>query len=233
MRKSSPLLMLLYCASGLFAQSQPLPDKPQPQPSVTATDKQQPRRILWLVPTFDVVAASEPHVALSPREKFQIFTSSTFDRVTPVTAAIDAGINQATDTPSGYGQGGEGYAKRYGAALGDKATSDFLGKFFFPTIFRQDPRYFAKQEGTGGQRLGYAISRVFVTRGDNGRSQFNASQVLGSFSSAAVTNVWYPSRDRDLHTTLVRGSTRLALSMGFNVVKEFWPEIGRKMRLSK
>ncbi|HUR37641.1 MAG TPA: hypothetical protein VM009_07470, partial [Terriglobales bacterium] len=76
------------------------------------------------------------------------------------------------------------------------------------------------------------MSRVFVTRGDSGRSQFNASQVMGAFSSAALVNIWYPPRDREASTTLMRGGTRLALGMGFNIVKEFWPEIGRKMRLS-
>ena len=77
------------------------------------------------------------------------------------------------------------------------------------------------------------MSRVFVTRGDNGRSQFNASQVLGAFSSAAMVNVWYPPGNRDAQTTALRGVSRLGLSMGLNIFKEFWPEIGRKMRLSK
>ncbi|HUS19993.1 MAG TPA: hypothetical protein VMZ25_10110 [Terriglobales bacterium] len=229
--RAAAICLSLCCTVGLWSQTQPLPENPQPQSTTTA--KEKPKRILWLVPAFDVVTAGAPYVALSASQKFHIFTDSTFDRITPVTAAFDAGINQATNTPPGYGQGAEGYAKRYGAAVADKATSDFLGKFLFPVIFHQDPRYFALQEGTGGRRTGYAISRVFVTRGDNSRSQFNASQVLGAFSSAAMTNIWYPSRDREVGTTLMRGGTRLALGMGFNVLKEFWPEIGRKMHLKR
>ncbi len=205
--------------------------KPQPQPSVVNDEK--PKRILWLIPAFDVTRANAPYTPLTSREKFDVFTNSSFDRSTIVTAAFDAGINQATNTPPGYGQGGEGYAKRYGSAVGDKVASDFFGKFFYPVIFRQDPRYFALQEGSGSRRTGYAMSRVFVTRGDNGRSQFNASQVLGAFSSAALTNVWYPPADRKASTTLTRAGTRLALSMGFNIFKEFWPEIGRKMRMRR
>jgi hypothetical protein len=209
-----------------------LPENPEPQTSTTTTDKQRPKRILWLIPAVDVANAKDPFHPLSARQKFNLFADTTFDRVTFITAAFDAGINQATDTPHGYGQGGEGYAKRYGAAVADNVTSNFLGKFLFPVAFRQDPRYFSKRDGTGGQRFGYAISRVFITRGDNGRNQFNASQVLGSFSSAAMVNIWYPPRDRAADTTLIRGATRLGLGMAFNVLKEFWPGISRKMRLA-
>jgi len=228
-RPAAVALTVLLVHLSLWSQSQPLPDKPQPQASVN--DAAKPKRILWLVPAFDVASASAPHTPLTAREKFGIFTNSTFDRITIVSAAVDAGVNQATDTPHGYGQGAEGYAKRYGSAVGDKVTSDFLGKFFFPVVFRQDPRYFALQEGTGGRRVGYAMSRVLVTRGDSGRSQFNASQVFGAFGSAAMTNLWYPPEDREVSTTLTRAGTRLALSMGVNIVKEFWPEISRRMKL--
>lgn len=229
------LTVAICLSANLFAQSQtspqPLPDKPQPQASVTAKDK--PKRILWLIPAGDVDIASAPFHRLSARQKLNLFADTTFDRITLVSAAFDAGINQATDTPHGYGQGGEGYAKRYGAAVADNVTSNFLGKFLFPVVFHQDPRYFSKLEGTKGQRIGYAVSRVLVTRGDNGRNQFNVSQVLGSFSSAAMVNVWYPPRDRDAETTLIRGASRLGVTMGMNIFKEFWPEIGRKMKLSK
>lgn len=226
-----PVFVAVVVAALATAQDQPLPDKPQPQPA--PLQKPEKRRILWLIPAVDVANARDPHVPLRPRDKFDIFTNASFDRVTLVTAAFDAGINQATNTPAGYGQGAEGYARRYGSAIGDKISSDFFGKFFYPVVFRQDPRYFRLAEGSGGRRAGYAVSRVFVTRGDNGNRQFNISQVLGAFSSAAVVNVWYPPRDRDLETTLTRGAGRLGLSMGFNLVKEFWPEISRKVKLAR
>ncbi|HUQ49721.1 MAG TPA: hypothetical protein VM056_03315 [Terriglobales bacterium] len=228
-----------FClAQSEVAQSPTLPNAPSviAQTMLTSQDSSggappSQKRILWLIPTFDVTKANAPYTPLTPRQKFRLFTNSTFDRFTLVSAAIDAGINQGTNTPEGYGQGGEGYAKRYGAAIGDKAVSDFLGKFLFPVAFRQDPRYFQLAEGGGGRRAGYAISRVFVTRGDSGRNHFNASQVMGAFSSAAISNVWYPPADRDAETTIARGGTRLAVGMGVNLFKEFWPEIRRKMKL--
>ena len=209
----------------LTASAQELPDKPQPQTK---------KRILWLVPAYDVARRDAPFTSLSATEKLNLFADNSFDRFTIVSAAFDAGINQATNTPSGYGQGGEGYAKRYGAAVADKVTSDFLKTFLYPTIFRQDPRYFAMTSEGGkygkGKRLWYAMSRVFVTRGDNGRAQFNISNILGDASSAAMVNVWYPPRDRDVETTLARFGSRLGVDMGGNILKEFWSEISGVIR---
>jgi hypothetical protein len=218
----SILVVLLLLVS---AAAQELPDKPQPQAK---------KRILWLVPAYDVARRDAPFTPLSAAEKLTLFADNSFDRFTFVSAAFDAGINQATNTPSGYGQGSEGYAKRYGAAVADKVTSDFLKTFLYPTLFRQDPRYFAMTSEGGkyrkGKRLWYAMTRVFVTRGDNRRAQFNISNILGDASSAAMVNVWYPPRDRDVETTMARFGSRLGVDMGGNILKEFWGEISGMMR---
>jgi hypothetical protein len=216
-------LTLVLCVS-----AQELPDKPQPQGK---------RRILGLIPANDVVTREELVAPLEPGEKFRLFTDNSFDRFTVVSATFDAGINHATNTPEGYGQGGEGFAKRYGAAVADKVTSDFLKTFLYPSVFRQDPRYFAMTSSDGKhgkwKRIGYAMSRVFVTRGDNGNPQFNVSRVLGNASSAALTNVWYPPEDRDLETTLTRFGSRMGVDMASNIFKEFWGEISGMMRRAK
>jgi hypothetical protein len=150
-----------------------------------------------------------------------------------VSAAFDAGINQATNTPEGFGQGSEAYAQRYGTAVADKVTSDFLKTFLYASIFRQDPRYFAMTSGRGkngkGKRLWYAMSRVFVTRGDNGNSQFNISKLLGNASSAAMTNIWYPPGDRDVETTMMRFGSRVGVDMAGNILKEFWGGLGGRL----
>ena len=223
------LSLLLFLCVSLAAQqtatsTSSLPDKPEPQ---------KKRHILGIFPTMDVVDASGEVRPLSSREKFKIWTDNTFDRWTLISAGIDAGINQATDTPNGWEQGGEGFAKRYGAAVGDKVASDFLKTFALPVIFKQDPRYFRKGTGSTGGRAGYAMSRIFVARSDSGKKMFNISEVLGSMMSAALVNAWYPDQDRKMEDTLYRGGARLGVSMGLNIFKEFVPEITRKMGMRK
>jgi hypothetical protein len=213
------IVYLLALTGALAAQE--LPDKPQ---------LQKKDRIFWMMPTSDVDMKDAPFVPLTAGEKFHLFTDTSFDRFTSITATVQAGINQAANVPQGYGQGGEGYAKRYGAAIADKVSSDFFKLFAYPTLFRQDPRYFTMTSAGGknskSRRLGYAMSRVFVTRGDNGNLQINFSNLVGNASASALTNVWYPPEDRDVASTLSRFGVRLGASMAGNVVKEFWSEIG-------
>jgi hypothetical protein len=176
MKSLAAAVLSLACA----LSAQELPEKPQPQP------RPQPKsRVMWLIPTYDLVTKDAPAAPLGPRDKFRLFTESSFDRFTVVTAGFDAAINQALDTPEGYGQGMEGYGKRYGAAVADKVTSDFFKTYLYASLFRQDPRYFVMTASGGknskARRVGYAISRVFVTRGDN------------SASAAASEWIWHPT----------------------------------------
>ena len=166
---------------------------------------------------------AQSYTPLAPGGKFEQFGRAAISPYFLVGAAAGAGISQAADTNPGYGQGGEGYGKRFGAAIADEASSNFFGSFLYPTLFHQDPRYFRKGKGngTGGQRLGYAISRVFVTRNDSGKSAFNFSRVLGSLTSATLSNVYYSAHEQTGAKTAERFGINLAGQAGFNVVREF------------
>ena len=172
-------------------------------------------------------AAGQAITPLTPGQKFELFGRRSVNPYFLVGAAAGAGISQAADTNPGYGQGGEGYGKRFGAAVADEASSNFFGAFLYPVIFHQDPRYFRKgpEGGTGGQRVGYAISRVFVTRSDSGKSQFNISRVLGSLTSATLSNVYYSTHEQTGAKTAERFGINLGAQAGFNIVREFLPNI--------
>src|SRR3954464_15134504 len=106
-------------------------------------------------------------------------TIAALDAVHPLRiagAAVSAGIAQASDPYPEWGDGGEGYAKRFGAAVADEASGHIFKGFLFPALLRTDPRYFRKANGGAGSRIGYAVTRVFVTRTDSGHSTFNASE---------------------------------------------------------
>lgn len=210
----------MTCAA---ASAGPLPDAPQPQNGV------ENHRILHVVPTYDVARADAAYSSLSVQEKLKLFADGTFDRWTVVKAAADAGIGQAADRPH-YGQGGEAYAKRFGAALGDAASFNFFTDFVFPAVLRQDPRYFRLGSGsTGTHRFTYALSRVLITRNDSGRNAPNLSLILGGVSAAALSNAYYPRQDQTVGYTLVRFGEQMAVEAGTNVLKEFWPGIRSKL----
>ena len=166
---------------------------------------------------------------LSPRQKFEIFTRHTFSPFTFVSAAFDAGMSQASGQNRGFGGGVEGYGERYGATLADSESAVFFGKFLLPVLLRQDPRYFRMREGSVTRRAFHAMSRIVVTRNDDGSSGFNTSHVLGRFISKAIANSYYPQRDRGFNHTLVNTGNGLLSDVETNLFREFWPDLREKI----
>ena len=206
-------LLTCMCAAKGHAQEVRLPDAPDvarthPQAdggtvTVTATVKEvaaaevameEKQRVLGVVPNFYVVYSPQP-APLSAGQKFHLAWRSTVDPFTFLSSGISAGIEQATGSFSG--QGAAGFGKRYGASFADGAISTFLGGAILPTVFRQDPRYHFQGTGTTASRARHAVSSVFVCRGDNGRREFNYSNILGNFASAGISNLYYPASDRN------------------------------------
>jgi hypothetical protein len=225
MKTSLPRIFFLAVACTV-AVAGPLPDAPQPQSKETTSEN---RRILHLIPAYDVARADAAYHSLSVRQKLNLFADDSFDRWTVVKAAADAGIGQATDRPH-YGQGAEAYGERFGAALADAASYNFFTEFAFPSLLRQDPRYFRLGSGSsGGHRFAYALSRVLITRNDSGRNAPNFSLILGGVAATSLSNAYYPERDQTVGYTLVRFGEQLAVVAGTNVLKEFWPGIRSKL----
>jgi hypothetical protein len=157
--------------------------------------EQERQRVFGIFPNFYVTYDSEP-VPLSTKQKFRLAWKTTVDPFTFVGTAALAGVEQAADTFSGYGQGAQGYFKRFGASYTDAITSTYIGGAMLPSMLKQDPRYFYKGTGSTGSRLLYAIGSPFICKGDNRRWQFNYSSVAGVFSSAGISYLYYPESDR-------------------------------------
>jgi hypothetical protein len=168
---------------------------------------------------------------LDASEKFGLFRANTFEPVSFIGAGVNASIAQAENNDRAFGQGMAGYGKRYAAAFTDSASSDFFHTFFFPVLFRQDPRYYRRLEGSTRQRFGHAVSHVFVARADSGKKMFNFSEWLGTVSSTALANTYHPGNRRGVAPVAVGVGTSIASDMGFDVLREFWPEIVHKLKL--
>ena len=167
-------------------------------PEKVATEQVQlaeRQRLFGFLPNF-YVAYDTRFVPLSPKLKFRLAARTAIDPATFLGAGFLAGIDQASDVAPHYEQGAIGYAKRVGAAYTGAAVDILLGGAVFPTLFRQDPRYFYKGTGTKKSRMLHAMSSPFVARGDNGRLQMNISSLAGDFSASAMTNLYYPEIDR-------------------------------------
>ena len=181
---------------------------------------QEKQRVLGVVPNFYVSYVPNP-VPLNSRQKFQLAWKTMIDPVTFGLTGATAGVQQAQNDFSGYGQGAQGYAKRFGAAYADNVTSTFIGSALLPSLLKQDPRYFYKGTGSTGSRILYAIANAVICKGDNQRWQFNYSAILGGLASGAISNLYYPPQDRGAslvfeNTAIGTGETAI-----FNLLQEF------------
>ena len=185
-------------------------------------------RMFGIVPTYTITDARNAP-PLTSRQKFGLFAKGTLDPFPVGVYALQAGISQASNTHSGYGQGASGYAKRFGAALLDGTSARFFSTYAFPSLLHQDPRYFRKGQGSAWSRVGYSMTRGVVTRADSGNAQPNWSNIFGKFVGASLSNLYYPAADRGPQLTLTRVAISLTYQTVGNLAIEFWPEIHKKV----
>jgi hypothetical protein len=155
------------------------------------------------------------------KQKFQLSIRSIIDPVSFLSVAGVTGAEQYRNIFPAYGSGIEGYGKRYGAALANHVSGNLLGRAVHPSIFHQDPRYFYKGKGTIRKRALDAISAALMTRSDDGQWKPNYSQVLGNFSAAAISNLYYPAADRGASLVFFNGLADTGADMVSNLIREF------------
>jgi hypothetical protein len=130
-------------------------------------------------------------------------------------------VQQAQNHFSGYGQGAEGYAKRYGASYADLVTNTFIGGAILPSLLKQDPRYFYKGTGSVKSRALYAIANAVICKGDNGKWQANYSAILGSIAAGGISNLYYPANDRGAGLTFENAAIGIGATAAANLLQEF------------
>lgn len=182
---------------------------------------EEQQRVLGLIPNFYVSYSPNP-APLTSKQKFDLAWKSSIDPVTFAVTGIFAGVEQAENTFSGYGQGTEGYAKRYGAGYANNFINTMLGGAVFPAWWKQDPRYFYKGTGSNRSRALYAIANAVICKGDNGKWQPNYSGIVGGLAAGGLANIYYPASDRDgMKLTFEDTAIGTAESAVQNLIQEF------------
>lgn len=181
---------------------------------------EEKQRVLGFIPNFYVSYVPDA-APLTPKQKFELAWRSTIDPVTFVLTGAAAGLEQADDQFSGYGQGASGYAKRYGAAYADTVTSTFLAGAILPSLLKQDPRYFYKGTGTVKSRFLYALANAVICKGDDRKWQANYSAIFGSLAAAGISNAYYPPEDRGLGLTFENTFIGIGSTAAANILQEF------------
>lgn len=247
-------LVLLLCAIPVLAQEElpprsfamdralPLESVSSPaagpaiDPAATASNsKVAPKndRLFFVMPNYLTVENQQAFEPLATKTKFYLSAKTMSDPVTISFIGALALMGQTRNSDPSYGQGVGGYVKRYATLYGDTGISTLMTASVFPTLLHQDPRYFQLGHGGIWRRTVYAMSRIVVTRGDNGTVQFNSSEVVGTAVAAGISTTYHPQSQRTLGNTLGVWGTNITLNALCNVAKEFWPDLRRKLHKSR
>ncbi len=236
----SPVLLCLMALPGVFCSQAVAQDSTDPsakvpvvpaQPGQTPTSGTSKDRLFWALPNFLTLEHAGEVPPLTAAEKFKVTLRSSFDPVEFFWYGALAGLSQAENSEPGFGQGAQGYGKRYGAYFADGTIENVMTEAILPSMLHQDPRYFQLGKGGFWRRTEYAVGHIFVTRMDRGTNQFNFSEIFGSAASAGIsTYAYHPPGDRTLENTASVWGSELGYDALTYVVKEFWPDIRRKLR---
>jgi hypothetical protein len=231
----------LICSGAMAQQSQPEPAADSTAQSQPAQAESKPTNpIQSSVVLFKLLQQKSlvfPDLAtsqgpLSSWQKFKLAANNSVALSTIGAALIGSAYGQATNRPSGYHQGGEGYAKRFGADMARAASDNLFGTFLLASALHQDPRFYVKKQLSFGQSVKYAGVRVFITSTDAGEKQVNYSGLIGPLLGEALANSYYPEQNRSAGSTFTRYGSDLAWKFGGNLLRQYWPTINRRLRLA-
>lgn len=237
-RAISLMLLGLLVTPASFAQQAVSTSQPD-APSTTKEKKPDDKMDAMAAPFMNLLSGKSlmfPNLAvnnkpLTPRQKFFLAANNSVSGISFIGTAAGAGISHARDTKTGYGQGAEGYFKRWGAGMAFVATSNMIGTFAIASALHQDPRYFVENSGKFRESVRYAVTRVFICRRDDGSTGTNWAGILGPLGAAGVANAYLPPDSQGIGHTFGNWGWALALSAGANVMREYWPHINKKLGL--
>ena len=189
---------------------------------------QQPKRIMGWIPNYRAVSVGAKPPPPTFKEKFIIGTQNTFDYSAFIFNAVDSEIPYVTKSYPEFGNGMVGYGRYYWHGFVDKGVGNYMTDTIVPTLTRQDSRYYSLGTGHWYIRMLYAYTRVLITPNDAGRNTFNYSEIVGKGAAAGLGDLYYPQRYRTWTKTGQRWLIQVAIrDGGFNVFREFWPDIAK------
>ena len=206
-----------------------------PTPSVTPAQAnnpndrfgKQPKRILGIIPNYRAVSANTQLPPLNFKGELWLATQDTFDYSDFIFVGALAGIDMAGKSQPTFGQGAEGFGKYYWHVFVDGGIENYMTEAVVPLATKEDPRYYTMGKGGFFKRTGYAVTRLFITRANSGKSTFNLSEVVGAGAAAGIGNAYYPAQNNQWVKTYQRWGTQVGLDGAFNLLKEFWPDVNQ------
>ncbi len=211
------------------AEQQNQQDPTPPDQTTDSSEGKQTKRMFGVVPNFAAVDANTELPPLTTKGKFILATQDSVDYSSFIWTGIISGQSMALKSYPELHQGLAGYGRYYWRAFVDQASGSYFTEAIVPSLTHEDPRYYTLGHGGFFRRTGYALSRVVLTKTDSGGTSFNYSEIVGNGLEAGLSNLYYPPEERSLHNTVVNWASQIEAATINNIVREFWPDIRRKV----
>jgi hypothetical protein len=202
---------------------------PQPSSAQSSAPPKQTKRILFIIPNFRSVTADEKLPPTTTPQKFKLMAEDTVDYSAFAETAALAGMGQIQTSEPLFHGGLAGYGRYYWHSYADLAAGNLMTEFVFPVTTKEDPRYYTLGHGGFPKRTVYSISRLILTRNNQGNATPNLSEIAGNGAAAAISSLYYPGVDRDWTKIGQRWLLQVGIDGISNVIKEFWPEVNRDL----
>jgi hypothetical protein len=232
--------LLVGVAATTAAQQEPKPpDVPDaPAPKHPGAPQKHQHRINTTIEVLEKRSIFFPEIATSPgplsiKQKFELFAGESVAPSRFLSSAAGAGLSQARNSLDGYGQGASGYGKRFGSSMATVESSNFFGTFLISSMLHRDPRYFLTLHGGPGHRIGYALSRIVVSRTDEGKNGVNWAGMIAPLLAESLANSYLPVKEQTAGRTFQRYGIRIGLNAAANALREYWPAISRNLRIKR
>lgn len=234
----------MVCGAGFAQQSQSAtpPDAPTPQQPVQP--QQNTNRMTAPITngvdaflTLQNKSLVFPDLAtnrgpLTSFEKLKLAANNTVSLSSDAAVVLGSLYGQATNRPAGYGQGWGPYGQRLGADLARVASYNIFGNYVVASLTHEDPRFYVRKNLNFAQSLGYSARRLVITRSDFGDETVNYAGLLGPLFGETLANVYYPTGSKGVGPTAVRYSTDIGWRFAGYLLRQYWPEINRKLETS-
>ena len=151
-----------------------------------------------------------------------------YDLTNPGNLAAVAGnavYTFATDSHGPYGPGFNGIRRNVQVSLTGEASFELIGTFGVCSLVHQDPRYFRMPNASPVRRLIHAVAHVVIAQSDSGRPMLNIENLVTSYATAELANLYVPGINTNMASTNERILTGLATEPIGNIIAEFLPDL--------
>jgi hypothetical protein len=227
----SPRVAAVLMLGVVISRAQDSPGNTTPNP-VIPVQPPEDKRIFGVIPNNRTTEESIPFHSITAKQKMTIAAKDSFDWPVFPAAGAFALLYQIENQNPSFGQGLKGYSLRFATAYGDQMIGNMMTEALVPILTHEDPRYFRRGEGSILRRTGYALKQIVIVRTDSGGHFFNLSEWGGNAAAVAVSNAYYPDTRKASDN-----AERLLIACGTdafdNILKEFWPDVKKKLKKLK